>query len=455
MSDLPPGWVHVYVDDIKANSPNALAIGPFGSNLKVSDYREAGVPLVFVRNIRARAFATGDLKFVSSAKAESLRSHHVRQDDLLVTKMGDPPGDAAIYPLAEKGIVTADCIKLTPHPSVNVRYLLHALATPAVERQIIKITQGVAQPKMSLARFRHGVRLSLAPSAEQDRIVAAIEEQFSRLDAGVAALERVRQNLNRMRSAAFALIADSVDAWVTLGEIAEVVGGVTKDSKRQSDPSFVEVPYLRVANVQRGYLDLAAITTIRVPTTTAEKLRLEPRDILFNEGGDRDKLGRGWIWEGEVKDCIHQNHVFRARLLTDKFDPRFVSMHGNTFGRTWFEKMGKQTTNLASLNLTTLKSFPVPNLPIERQHEIVAEVERRLSLIDSLQSATDDSLARCNSLRSSILAAAFSGVLVPQDSTDEPASTLLERIAAERAPSNNRGPATTRKPRTPQEKVVV
>jgi len=293
------------------------------------------------------------------------------------------------------------------------------------------------------------------PLPEQDRIVAAIEEQFSRLDAGVAALERVHQNLSRMRSAAFALIANSVDARVTLGEIADVVGGVTKDAKRQSDPSFVEVPYLRVANVQRGYLDLSVVTTIRVPTTTVGKLRLEPGDILFNEGGDRDKLGRGWIWEAKIKDCIHQNHVFRARLLTDKFDPKFVSMHGNTFGRMWFEKMGKQTTNLASLNLTTLKSFPVPNLPIERQREIVAEVERRLSLIDSLQSATDDSLARCNSLRSAILAAAFSGMLVPQDSTDESASALLERIAAERAPSNGQNPARTSKPPTPLEKVVV
>jgi type I restriction enzyme S subunit len=117
--------------------------------------------------------------------------------------------------------------------------------------------------------------------------------------------------------------------------------------------------------------------------------------------------------------------------------------------------MGKQTTNLASLNLTTLKAFPVPDLPVEQQREIVSEVERRLSLIGSLQSATDDSLARCNSLRSSILATAFSGMLVPQDSTDEPASALLERIAAERAASNGRSSARTRKPRTPQEKVVV
>ena len=307
---------------------------------------------------------------------------------------------------------------------------------------------------LTAAKVR-GVSIPLPPLGEQRRIVAAIEEQFSRLDAGVAALERVQQNLKRMRSAAFALIPDPVGACRTLAEIAQVVGGVTKDAKRQSDPSFVEVPYLRVANVQRGYLDLATVTTIRVPASTVEKLRLEPDDILFNEGGDRDKLGRGWIWEGKIEDCIHQNHVFRARLLTDDFDPKFISMHGNTFGRTWFEKMGKQTTNLASLNLTTLKSFPVPDLPIERQREITAEIERQLSLLDSLQSVTDQSLIRCDSLRSSILAAAFSGRLVPQDGHDEPASVLLERIAADLASSNGLSPARTRKPRTPREKATA
>src|SRR5690349_7635001 len=98
-------------------------------------------------------------------------------------------------------------------------------------------------------------------------------------------------------------------AWTTLGEIAEVVGGVTKDTKKQSDPALPLVPYLRVANVQRGRIDLRSVAEIRVPSATAERLRLRPGDVLLNEGGDRDKLGRGWIWEGQLSECIHQNHV--------------------------------------------------------------------------------------------------------------------------------------------------
>ena len=251
-----------------------------------------------------------------------------------------------------------------------------------------------------------------------------------------------------MRTVAFAGLADGVSDWTTLGAIADIVGGITKDAKRQSDPSFVEVPYLRVANVQRGYLDLDVVTTIRVPVDKSRKLRLEPGDVLFNEGGDRDKLGRGWVWQGQITDCIHQNHVFRARLHERMFEPKFVSMHGNTFGRSWFEQMGKQTTNLASLNLKTLKSFPVPNLSIDEQRHRLADIEQRVSLIEALDVAVKHAQRRSEQLRSSILAAAFSGTFVPQDPTDEPASILLERIAAARAASNGHGAPMTRTRRT-------
>ena len=159
------------------------------------------------------------------------------------------------------------------------------------------------------------------------------------------------------------------------------------------------------------------MTTIRVPASTVEKLRLEPDDILFNEGGDRDKLGRGWIWEGQVPDCIHQNHVFRARLRTDEFDPKFVSMHGNTFGRTWFETMGKQTTNLASVSLTTLKAFPIPKVPIDEQRRLVTQVEAQTSQIVAFERIVELALRRAAAFRSAILSSAFTANSYPRTPT--------------------------------------
>ena len=169
--------------------------------------------------------------------------------------------------------------------------------------------------------------------------------------------------------------------WASLSQISELKGGVTKGQRYKSGLSLRAVPYLTVANVQRGYLDLTKVKTIETTQEKIETLRLIPGDILFTEGGDRDKLGRGWVWKGELNECIHQNHVFRSRLLPNGIRPEFVSWWGNSFGKDFFDRGGKQTTNLASISLSLLSRFPVPLPPLAEQHRIVAEVERRLSVI--------------------------------------------------------------------------
>ena len=117
--------------------------------------------------------------------------------------------------------------------------------------------------------------------------------------------------------------------WVTLRELATIAGGVTKGQKRRPHERVRKVPYLRVANVQRGYLDLGEVKEIEANESEITALRLQPGDILFNEGGDRDKLGRGWVWSGELPECVHQNHVFRARLLDSTNNPKLISYYGN------------------------------------------------------------------------------------------------------------------------------
>ena len=220
--------------------------------------------------------------------------------------------------------------------------------------------------------------------------------------------------------------------WASLEAVADVTGGITKDKKKDSLPGMREVPYLRVANVQRGFLDLSEMKDIKASPEDIAELALRKGDVLFTEGGDRDKLGRGWVWSEELSECIHQNHIFRARLLSSGIQPTLVSHHGNTFGRQWFTKAGKQTTNLASINLGILKQFPVPIPPPAEQEQIVALVDERLSQIDSAEKTINQELIRSKRLRQSILKRAFEGKLVAQNHNDEPASVLLERIKATR-----------------------
>jgi restriction endonuclease S subunit len=218
-------------------------------------------------------------------------------------------------------------------------------------------------------------------------------------------------------------------AWTTLGAIAEIVGGVTKDSKRQNQSGLVEVPYLRVANVQRGWLDLDNVAAIRVPPAKAEALRLQPGDVLFNEGGDRDKLGRGWVWDGQIPDCIHQNHVFRARLHSSDVLPKFLSHYGNSVGSRWFESAGRQTTNLASISLTALRKLPIPMPPAEEQRKIVEILEGHLSRLDAGTEGVTRSLQRLGLWE----AVALQAVLGEESSGRVKLASLIHRIEAGRS----------------------
>jgi len=223
------------------------------------------------------------------------------------------------------------------------------------------------------------------------------------------------------------------ESWkfVRLGTIAQIGSGMAvSKSRKLEDP--VEVPYLRVANVQRGKLDLDEVKTMEVERSELESLRLRKWDVLFNEGGDRDKLGRGWVWESQIEPCITQNHVFRASpWLDDELHSKFISYWGNAFGRDYFEKAGKQTTNLASINKTVLSMFPVPVPPPEEQRKIVHLLEETAIRIDALEKEISDAMEREQVFRRSILKRAFEGRLLLQDPDDGPAADLLARFRGE------------------------
>ena len=203
--------------------------------------------------------------------------------------------------------------------------------------------------------------------------------------------------------------------WVTLREIAQISGGVTKGQKRRPNEIIQKVPYLRVANVQRGYLDLSEVKEIEASESEVKALQLQVGDILFNEGGDRDKLGRGWIWNGELPVCVHQNHVFRARLRDSNDSPKFISFYGNSEGQRYFMAQGKQTTNLASINLTKLGQLPIPLPPPDDQRRIVAEIEKQFTRLEAGVAALRRVQANLKRYRAAVLAAACEGRLVPTE----------------------------------------
>ncbi|MDD9267856.1 restriction endonuclease subunit S [Paenibacillus sp. GCM10023248] len=176
---FPESWVISDFQSIAANEKYSLAIGPFGSNLKVTDYKEEGIPLIFVRNIRSSNFNL-EPRYISVDKANELEAHTVKSGDVLITKMGDPPGDATLCPeYIEKAVITSDCIKITVNPEVTLNsFVMYAIQAPFVHKQIIEQAKGVAQQKISLEIFKK-MQLPIPSIKEQEEIVKYIEKYMN------------------------------------------------------------------------------------------------------------------------------------------------------------------------------------------------------------------------------------------------------------------------------------
>ena len=405
---------------------------------------------------------------------------------------------------------TGFCV-LNTADEIDQRYIFYCVLDDEFITNLNPLQRGTSYPAV-----RDGDILSqeilLPPLPEQHRIVAEIEKQFTRLDASVAALKRAQANLKRYRASVLKsacegkLVATEADlaraegrdyepadrllerilaerrarwesqenrrgqykeaaepdaselpelpdgwVWVTVGQIAEIQGGIQKQPKRA--PADNAFPFLRVANVLRGNLDLEEMHDIEVFPGELEKLRLVSGDLLIVEGnGSPSQIGRMAIWTGDIEDCVHQNHIIRARVYDGPL-PKFVESYWNSSsGSSRVLKVASSTSGLYTLSVSKISGIPIELPPLAEQHRIVAEVERRLSVIQQAEATVEANLKRAERLRQSILKQAFSGQLVPQDPNDEPASVLLERIRADReaAQAAQAAQAAAKPPRQPR-----
>ncbi len=162
--------------------------------------------------------------------------------------------------------------------------------------------------------------------------------------------------------------------WARLGEIVLISSGVTL-GRKTAIPMPVSLPYLRVANVQRWHLNLSSMKEVVIDQSELSRFQLLNGDLLITEGGDWDKVGRTATWRDELPTCLHQNHVFKARGISTAWNPVWAELYLNSaVARAYFASSAKQTTNLASINMTQLKdcAFPVP--PLVEQSRIVTRI---------------------------------------------------------------------------------
>lgn len=290
------------------------------------------------------------------------------------------------------------------------RYLVHFLRRQQVRVDGQRKMTGSGGQRRVPKHFLESLEIPLPPLSEQRRIAAILDKADclrTKRREGLAQLDRLAQSIF------VEMFGDPVTnpkGWpdeTSLGDVADIVSGVTKGRKLEGKLTR-ELPYLAVANVQDMRLNLLSVKNIEATEDEIRRYALRDGDLLLTEGGDPDKLGRGTLWHGELPECIHQNHVFRVRLTSKDLTPHFLNwLVGSRRGKRYFLKSAKQTTGIASINMSQLRGFPLLMPPLGLQRDFEAAIGAVKQNRARMTAASDS----CDSMFASIQHRAFRGEL--------------------------------------------
>lgn len=360
--------------------------------------------------------------------------------DLVFSKIDARNGAIGLVPSSlPKVVVTSEYPIHSPDAKqLDARYLAMVLRTPSFLKLIRYATSGTSGRKRITPENFRTIKLPLPDLKDQRHLVAAYQSALDKATKLEFQAQHIEHESQKEFEAALGLTPPpnlpkrafqiarfkDIERWshegilqsamlgdslpeskfeiVPLGEIAKVSYGLQKCPANR--PGKHARPYLRVANVQRGYLDLKKIKTINVPDADMPKYKLEDGDILLCEGNSADLVGRGAIWRNEIADCVHQNHVLRVRLDQDRTLPDFMLAYINSSaGLSYFRSKAKRTTNLASINSTEVSNLPVPLPPKNIQASCVRKLQDGSKKVKALlEGATKRRLAAWNEFMSAV-----------------------------------------------------
>lgn len=373
-------------------------------------HSDSGIPFLRVQNIfGGQINFKEDTLFIDSNTHTALKRSQIQGGDVLVTIAGT---------IGRTGVVPHDAPEMNcnqavaivrPTQEIERSYLRHWLESQEARSQMLGSTVTGTISNLSLSQLGE-LRVPLPPLEAQRRIAAILDQAETLRTQRRTALALLDSLTQSLFLDMFGDPLTNERGWpdsLTLGEVADIASGVTKGRKLDGKVTR-EVPYLAVANVQDKTLRLEGLKTIEATEDEISRYRLQKDDLVLTEGGDPDKLGRGTLWNEELPECIHQNHIFRVRLTHAALHPLFLNwLVGSTRGKHYFLRSAKQTTGIASINMTQLRSFPLllPPLPLQQTFAI------RIASIEALKATHRRALAALDALFASLQQRAFAGQL--------------------------------------------
>ena len=437
---LPENWCWTRIGNYVDYVTDYVANGSFASlKANVSIFKDENYALM----VKTQDFANGftkSLTYTDKHGYDFLSKSTLHGGELILSNIGSV-GKVFRVPYFDRPMTLAsNSVMVKCYNSCDYDWMYYFLLSPIGFEELKSITTGTAVPKFNKTDLKT-IPLPVPPLAEQQRIVDRIESLFAKLDEAKEKTQTVVDSFETRKSAilhkAFTgeLTAKwreehgvGMESWGTreLAECFEIVSGIQKTPARS--PKDNPVPYLTVANVYRGRIDLSDIRYFEVTSKEIEKLKLQDKDILIVEGnGSGNEIGRCAIWHNELPLCIHQNHIIRMRRKTADILPEYALHYLNSeAGKSIMRERSKTTAGLFNLSAGKIKTIPLPMASLDEQSEIIHLIDSLLEKEQWAKESAEAVLDQIDLMKKSILARAFRGELGKNDPSEESAVELLK-----------------------------